>query len=459
MKFRPRTALLALPVAVALLVSGCTGGGSGSGESAGAANSNGTVTFEGSEPQNTDFLPANSVEQGGAYVADNIYAGLVAYNPDTAKPYNLMAKSIKTTDSKVYDITIKKGWKFHDGTEVKAKNYVDAWNYAAYGPNAQLAANFFSQIQGYDAVHPADPKAKPTAKTMSGLKVLGDDEFQVTLKAPFSVFPTKIGYVAFDPLPDAFFNDPAKFKKHPIGDGPVKFVSFTPNQSIKMTRFDGYKGSNAVHVKNINIRIYTNLEAAYADLKAGNLDFMDQFPPSALVGNTYKKDLGDHVLKATLIGVDTIAVPEYLPEYKNIDLRRAISMAIDRQSITSKVLSNAYVPANGYLPSDLDGYKADQCQYCTYNPALAKQMFAKSGFNGKKLTITSNSDGGHAEAMTGICNSIQNVLGVECDYIPATSFGSFRQTVVAKQATGMLRSDWSADYPSIEDFVNPLYKT
>lgn len=62
---------------------------------------------------------------------------------------------------------------------------------------------------------------------MSGLKVVDDQTFEVTLGAPTAVFPTKLGYSAFMPLPDKFFTmKPEEFGKNPIGNGPVKFVSW-----------------------------------------------------------------------------------------------------------------------------------------------------------------------------------------------------------------------------------------
>ncbi|AHH94183.1 peptide ABC transporter substrate-binding protein [Kutzneria albida] len=450
---RKMAAFVAVPAAVALLATGCGGGGS----TAGADNSDGAVSIYGTEPQHP-LTPGNTNEQGGIRVIDELYAGLVGFDPDNAKPYNLMAESITSSDAKVYDIKIKKGWKFHDGTEVKSHNFVDAWNYAALATNAQINADFFSQIQGFDEVHPDSKDAKPTAQTMSGLKVVGDYEFQVTLKAPFSVFPVKVGYEGFDPLPDVFFKDPKKFEQNPIGNGPMKFVSYTPNQDIKLTRFDGYQGQDAVHFKDLDIKTYSDLNTAYSDLQGGQLDFLDLMPPAALVGDKYKADLQGRALNTTLIDIDTIAVPYYVPGYNNPDLRKAISLSIDRDGIIKQVLNNAYTTANSYFASSLDGNVPNSCEFCKYDPEAAKAAFAKSGFSGK-LTIASNSDGGHKEALTAVCNSITKVLGVSCDFVPQTSLGQFRSMITSHQATGMVRSDWSADYPSIENFLNPLYKT
>jgi oligopeptide transport system substrate-binding protein len=446
----------ALPVVLAMTLSACGGGGND--QSSGGGGENGSVSIYGTEPKSA-LLPANTTEAGGSKAVEALYAGLVAYRPEDGKTYNVMAESIKSDDAKVYDITIKKGWKFHDGTEVKAKNFVDAWNYGAYAPNAQQAASFFNAIQGYDEVHPADEKAKPATDKMSGLQVVGDYEFKVTLKAPFSVFTTQIGYQPFSPLPDSFFADPKAFEANPIGNGPLKFVSRTPNAEIKLTRFDDYQGEDKVHFKDLSIKIYSSQEAAYQDLISGNLDFMEALPPSAKTGDKYKQDLGDHVLNANLLSMSTIAIPYYVPGYNSLDLRKAISLAINREQITKQVLNGSYAPATGWVSAGLEGYEPDVCgEFCKYDPAKAKEYLAKSGFTGK-LTIASNADGGRKEPLEAACNSIKQALGVECEFVPATNFGAFRQQVDGHQLTGMGRSDWSADYPSIENFLTPLYRT
>ncbi|TVT61284.1 ABC transporter substrate-binding protein [Amycolatopsis rhizosphaerae] len=446
----------AVVTTLSLVLTAC-GGGSGRSGSSGEADPNGTFTVYGTEPQNT-LIPTNTNELGGSKAVDPMFSELVAYRGDNAQPYNQMAESITTTDSKVYDIKIKQGWKFHDGTEVKAKNFVDAWNYGAYAPNGQINSTFFENIQGYDDVHPADENAKPATDKMSGLVVKGDYEFEVTLKAPFSVFTTKIGYTAFAPLPDVFFKDPKAFAAHPIGNGPMKFVSRTPNVDIRLTRFDDYQGQDKVKFKDLVVKIYASQETAYQDLLSNRVDFIETLPPSALAGNKYKADLKNNLVIGNLLAISAIAVPYYVPGYNNPDLRKAISMAIDRTQITKTVMNDTYVPADGYVSQGIAGYRPGVCQFCKFDPAAAKAAFQRSGFKGK-LTIASNADGGRKEPLVAACNSIKNVLGVECDFVPATDFGQWRSIVTGHKLTGMGRSDWSADYPSIEDFLNPIYRT
>ena len=67
----------------------------------------------------------------------------------------------------------------------------------------------------------------------------------------------KLGYSAFVPLPDAFFTaTPEAFGKKPIGNGPVKFVSWADNVEIKLTRFDDYNLDDKVKVKDVTVKLY-----------------------------------------------------------------------------------------------------------------------------------------------------------------------------------------------------------
>src|SRR5688500_11440294 len=181
-------------LAVTLLASACGGGDEGEGEAnVPPGEVAGAITINGCNPENP-FIPANTNEVCGGNPLDSVLAKLVRYDPKTAEPTNEIAESIESNDSKTWTIKLKDGWTFHDGTPVQAKNFVDAWNWGAYGPNAQLNSYFFEPIQGYDEVHPADPDGAagpqqapaPTADKMSGLKVVDDLTFEVTLSQPKS---------------------------------------------------------------------------------------------------------------------------------------------------------------------------------------------------------------------------------------------------------------------------------
>ncbi|WP_093415184.1 peptide ABC transporter substrate-binding protein [Saccharopolyspora flava] len=453
-------ALVAAPLAVALLATGCGGGGSGSGE-------DGVITLDWGEPENP-LVPANTTEENGGFIVSSMFTGLVKYRASDLKVENAVADKIETTDHQNYTIKLKPGWTFHDGTPVKAKNFVDAWNYSAYGPNGMQGASFFEQIDGYDQLQSEDPDGEegpaqappPPAKEMSGLKVVDDTTFTVKLKAPLTIFPVVLGYSAYMPLPDSFFADPKGFEEHPIGNGPFKFQDRQPNVELNLTAYDQYAGADKPTIKGAKFKVYDNLDTAYQDLVSGNLDFLRAVPVSALVGDKWKQDLGDRAKQKPGLLTQNLGIPIYDEKFKNPLLRKAISMSIDRKTITQQVFAGGRDPADGFATPAVDGYRPGQCgEACEFNPEKAKQYLAQAGGFPGTLTLETNADGGHDEWVQAVAASIQQNLGIPTQFVPVPTFGEFRQKANAFQFDGLFRTGWKADYPNLETFLTQLYRT
>ena len=465
MRVSKRASAVAFSAAVALVAAGCSGGSNGASTTSDTAN--GAITIDGTQPE-AGLVPVNTTETGGGKVVDFLWTGLVTYPNDGSAPVNAAAESITTTDSRVYKIKIKSGMKFHDGTEVKAKNFVDAWNWGAYSPNGAQNGTFFSDIAGFSDVHTEDPDGPdgpqkapvPTVKTMSGLKVVDDYNFEVTLGAPFSIFPTKLGYSAYMPMPDAFFSStPDVFGKNPIGNGPVRFVSWQDNAEIKLTRFDDYSLADKVKIKDVTVKLYQQDTAAYNDLVSNNLDFQQQLPVSALAGDKYKADLTDRALNVKIPVMQIIAFPIYDSRFKNKDLRKAISLSIDRAQIADKVFFGTRQPATSWSTPLAPGHVDNDCTVCKFDPTAAKAALqAAGGFQGD-LVIYYNADGPHKEWMEAAAQSIKNTLGINARAEGLPTFAVFRQQINDHKMTGMYRAGWQQDYPDVENWIGPLYVT
>ncbi|HEY5854045.1 MAG TPA: ABC transporter substrate-binding protein [Aldersonia sp.] len=430
---------------------------------AAAVEEQSVISYNGTEPENP-LIPGDTVEVGGVKVLNALFKGLVEYDPHTAAPRNAVAESISTTDSKVYTITLKSGWTFQDGTPVTANSFVDAWNFTAYSPNQQQGASFFSHVEGFDHVNtPAPPEGAgpvrlPPAREMSGLRVVDDRTFVVTLSAPFSTFATQLGAAPFYPLPASFYADPAAFAAHPIGNGPFEFVSYTPGSNILVHRYDGYAGPRP-HIGGIEYRFYANLDDAYADVVANRLDYLDFAPWTALTNDRYKSELVDRNVSQPYLGVQAISFPLYDQRYADPRVRQALSMAIDRVGLIDRVFHGRRTPSDGIVPPNVPGATSGQCgELCTYQPERAKQLFDSTGFEGP-IELTSNIDSGNEEWMRVTCEYIASSLDRPCIFVPVSSLGEFRRQIDDHTVTAPFRSAWVADYPSIENFLNPVYRT
>jgi oligopeptide transport system substrate-binding protein len=470
MRGTTRTVAVAAMSAVALLAAGCGSDEGSEPETTAEVKTGGEITVRGCNPENP-LVPSNTTETCGGNVIDAVFAKLVHYDAETAKPEMDVAESIETTDNQNFTIKLKTGWKFHDGTDIKAKNFVDAWNYAAYGPNAQSSGYFMEPIEGFadlqcaGTANPDDPCEgfTPKAETMSGLVVVDDTTFTVKTALKVANFPVRVGYSAFSPLPDVFFADPVAFGDKPVGSGPYKLDSWTKEQSIVLSKFADYSGDFGGQVDKITFKIYQDADAAYNDVLANNLDITDEIPASALIDDKFKTDLPDrNAQKETgVIQTVTVAPVKVDPNYADPKIRQAISMAIDRETIIKQIFNNTRVPATGWVSPVVDGFKAGQCgEFCTYDPAKAKALLDEAGgFKGEKITLSYNADAAHKEWTEATCNSIKQALGVECVATGVVDFATFRAEITDRKMEGMFRTGWQMDYPSIENFLAPIFAT
>lgn len=447
--------------AVALAATACSSGGGSS--SGGSASGSGVVSAFWGDPQTT-LEPANVNETNGGKVLDMIFQGLQEYDVKTGKARLAAAESITTKDAQTYTIKVKPGLKFSDGEPVNASSFVDAWNYGALSTNAQLNSSFFAYIQGYDKVHP--DAGKPTAKTMSGLKKVDDLTFTVKLTQKFSTFPDTLGYSAYYPVPAKFFTDHAAWVKNPVGNGSYKITSWTKGQGMSLVPNPEYQGDMKAQNKGVDLKVYTSDETAYQDLVAGNLDVMDQLP--ATQTNNAKSDLQGRYINQPAGIVQTVSFPLYKKEWNTpgaAKVRQGLSMLIDRPSVTKTVLAGTYTPATDWTSPVLGqaGYSQDMLgEYGTYDPAKGKQLIQEGGgIPGGKITISYNADrGNHKLWVDAVCNTINKALGNGvCVGNPVGTFASFRDQITNKQMNGLFRTGWQMDYPTVQDFLEPLYTT
>src|SRR5215213_5252768 len=462
MRGRTSGSAAAAIASLALIATACGGGGAepepGVSQSAGQAG--GEIVVAGCTPENP-LIPGNTSETCGGDIIDAMSSKLVRYNTDNAAPENDIAESIETSDNKLFTVKLKP-YKFHDGTDVKAKNFVDAWNYTAYGPNGQAGSYFYAPIAGYADVQCADVdcKSKPKAKTLSGLKVVDDTTFTITTTEPVSNLPVRLGYSAFAPLPDSFFADPKAFEKKPIGAGPFKVDSIS-NTEFVLSKFADFSGTKKANVDKLTFRVYQDPAAAYADAVAGSLDYIDDsnIPQDQFVGDAYQTDFPDRTSQRETGRMSWITFSPEDPQLKdNPDLRKAISRAIDRDLISKKIFNNTVTPATGWVSPVVDGYKAGACgDSCTFDATAAKSAFEAAGGYEGTLTMTYNADAPNKGYSEAVCNSVKNTLGIQCTAVPTVDFATFNKKIDAGELKGIFRSAWQMDYPSIENFLTPIY--
>ncbi|MFF0171738.1 peptide ABC transporter substrate-binding protein [Micromonospora profundi] len=450
MRVRRLAAWTALPLAVTLGLAACGSGGDGGSGGSGSS----AVSIQISEPKH--LVPTNTTETSGAQVLAGLFSPLVDYDAQN-KPYEVAAESVTSSDNKVWTIKLKDGFTFHNGEKVTSEDYINAWNYGAYAPNGQDSNYFFEKIAGYADLQGKEPKAKE----MSGLKKVDDLTFTVALSEPYIDFKTTLGYTAFFPLPDAAFSAPGvvkdSYEQAPIGQGPFKMKgSWQHDSKIEVERYDAYPGEKP-KVKNVEFRIYQQLTAAYADVLADNLDVLPTIPTESL--STAPSDLGDRYQSSPMSSFQFLAFPTFDKDYSNPDVRKAISMAIDRDEITKSVFKDSQAPARSFVSPVLPGYRDNTAGAAgEFNPTEAKKLYQAAG-GPSKIVISYNGDGGHKDWVDATVNQLKANLGVDAVGSAEPKFADLLTKVENKQPVGAFRMGWVMDYPTMEDYLGPLYST
>ena len=437
----------------AMLLGGC-------GSSAKNAQTNGgkvIITVSNSEPQN-ELVPGNINENAGARPAMLVNSTLVTFD-EKGNPVNEDAESITpNADATQYTVKVKKGKKFSDGTPITAESFVKAWSFVANAKNAQKCASFFQTIKGYADLQKDGTKGD---EQLSGLKVVDENTFTVDLEQPDSVFPIKVGYLAFAPLPESFYKDPKAYGEKPVSSGPYLFKSWDHNKQIEVMKNPDYDGPRKAQNDGVTFKVYTDGNAAYRDVQAGNLDMTDNIPDTQT--KTFQKDTTVKAYNRPGSVIQQFTIPSSLPHFdvktEEGKLRRqAISMAIDRKVIINKILNGTASPANEFTSPLTPGYKADLKGHenVEFNAKKAKELWAKadkiSKYDGS-LTFSYNADGNAKSVFDAVVNSLKNNLGIKAETTPIPTFQEFRNACAKRQIKGAWRAGWMPDYPSAENYL------
>jgi ABC-type transport system substrate-binding protein len=456
------SSLVATAIAAAMLMTAC-GGSDDEGSGTEAEASGGTYSIYIGEPENP-LVPGNTTEDQGNQVIESLWTGLVQYAEDGSVEYTGVAESIESDDNTTWTITLKDGWTFHDGTPVTASSFVDAWNYTALSTNAQGGSYFFSNIEGYDALQAETDDADnviapPAAEEMSGLEVVSDTEFTVTLTAPFAQFPVTVGYTAFFPLPESFFEDPEAAGAKPVGNGPfMAEEEFVPGTGITVVRYDDYAGEELAKADSVEFRVYADQATAYTDVQGGTLDIVRRIPPDAAA--TAPDEFGDRYLETESSSFTYLGIPLYQERFADKRVRQALSMGIDRELIAETIFAGTREAADSVVAPVVDGYREGACEYCTLDAERANQLLDEAGFDrSQPIELWFNAGAGHDAWVQAVGNQWRENLGVDYVLRGDLDFSEYLPLQDSQGMTGPFRLGWSMDYPSPQNYLEPLYST
>lgn len=449
-------------VLAALVISGCAPGKEEAKKAEGPKKG-GILTFFIANPAFID--PYNAQESEGVQVVSNVFDSLVDFDPLTSKLVPAVAESWESNaDFTVWTFKLRKGTKFHNGREVKAEDFVYAWNRIASpktDPPSDVAYHL-APIKGFDEVQ------EGKAQTMSGLKAVDDYTLEVSLNFGFPDFVYVVGHPALAPVPkEEVEKDPKAFALKPIGNGPFMMAEpWKSDQYIKLKRFDDYYGGKP-YLDGVEFKIFKDEQTAFLEFQAGKLDFSDNIPSGQVKASVekwgeskdgYTAEPGKQVLLGGEMATYYLNLNNQNQYLKNPKLRAAISLAINREAIAKTVYEGARKPATGLIPPGTVGFLIDQGKYSRYDLEEAKKLLAEAGYpDGKGLPvfeITFNAGAGHEDVMQAVQANLKDI-GIETELkgMEWSQFIDFRQ----KGKHQIARDGWIMDYPIMDNMLYPLF--
>lgn len=425
----------------------------------------GTIRYYINQPVCIDTF--NVQESEGTQVAANLFNSLTRYDYPTQKLTAAAAESWEVSDdATVFTFKLVQGAKFHNGDPVTAKDFKFGWericNPKTTSDPSEISYHI-DKIVGYEDM------LKGNATELTGLKALDDYTLEVTLSEPFADFVMVASHPALGPVPSGGAADDFNtFFRSPIGNGPFMMDGdWVDDQYIRVKRFDDYYGDKA-KIDGCDFLIIKSPETAFTQFQAGDLDFtMIANGQIAATKNQYGVAGDGYTInpgQQTLLGAESstyyfvINQDDELMKDKNV--RKAISLAINRQAICDTIFEGTRIPAGSIVPPGIDGYREGSWAYSKYDVDAAKQALADAGYpNGDgfpEITLSCNSGGGHEEIMQ-MAQADLAAIGITAK-LDSMEWATYLQALTdGKYQIGRL--GWIADYPIMDNFLYPLFYT
>ena len=429
-----------------------------------AAAKHGALTVSlASSPETIDPTMNSSVD--GATYAVHLFEGLLKYKWDgsSGTEPGMAASYTKSTDGLVWTFKLRPDAKWSDGKQVTANDFVYSWRRLV---DPATAAPYGLDMGGFikNGADIVDGKKKPEEL---GVKAVDATTFEVTLAGPCPFFDEIAAFPVFYPVRedtikangDKWIRDPKTF----LTNGPYKMESFTTDVSLVVVPNENYYAKDKLGPNKITFMFLADENATLAAYRSGQIQFGDSYPQEEL----------DALRKEGIYGSSAQLGTYYLTynlkkaPMDNVNVRKALTLAIDTKYIADTLRQGTVLPAKAYVG---DGFKdvdqsvefrskgqsyMDPAQY-EANKTAAKKALADAGYpDGKgfpKLEYMYNDGSGHkmiAEALQQMWKTVLNI-----DVTLKNQEWNVFQDSRRKGNFQIARNGWLADYYDEASMLN-----
>ncbi len=327
------------------------------------------------DPHFFNLFPNNNI-------AEHIFDKLVQMDPDS-KMIPGLATSWKAIDDKTWEFKLRKGVKFHDGSELTAEDVAFSID------RVPTIANSPGLFTAY-------------TKAIVGKEIVDPYTIRFKYAVPYPLAPNDLStiYIVSKKVATGASTEDFNSGKAAIGSGRFKLIRYVNGDRVELARNDNYWGEKAAWQK-VTFKIIKNEPARVAALLSGDVDAIEQPPtadfariksdPKFIVTSKISHRViyfnFDHLERVSPFIADNDGKPMAKNPLLDVRVRRAISKAINRQAIADKVMEGQAVPSGQLVSTHLFGY-VPTMKPEVYDPDGAKKLLAEAGYpKGFHLTI------------------------------------------------------------------------
>jgi oligopeptide transport system substrate-binding protein len=438
------------------------GGESGnSGGGAAAAAGGDIVGWVGSSPETID-PQLNSSSDGGTYLT-HLMQGLYRYKWDGSGVELGDAESVEiSADNLTWTFKLRGDIKWSDGQPVTAHDYEYAWKRlcdpATAAPYAEdMGAFILNGLEVSEGAKPVDEL---------GVKALDERTLEVSLSGPCAFFDQVVVFATFEPVRqdmiekagDGWWHDPATF----MSNGPFKMKEFSLDEKLVLVPNDQYYDKDKVVPTSVTWLFLADEDSALSAFRSNEVDICNQVPLPEI--DTMKAE-GVFALR-DLLGTYYLDFNLEKAIFQDVNVRKALTLAIDRQYICDTLNFGTRVPATSYVGFGFADVEQTQDFRQTggiyigenyeENKRLAAEAMAAAGYEGGAgfpvLEYMYNTSSGHKTIAEAIAHDWETVLGIRVNLVNQ-DWGVFLDTR-RKGDYEIARDGWLADFNDASSMLN-----
>ena len=463
--------------AAALGLAACGGSKSGStatsgsassaaGSSTGSVNTAGFTVQYGSNPETLD--PALNAAIDASNTIITIFEPLLLINENNEVIGGQAESWEASEDGLTWTFTMRDGLKWSDGTDLNAKDFEYSFKRMADPDTAApYAETCLGMIDGFEeAAGFPDADGNPTVEpNLDALNVKASDDgktLTIVLAYPCSYFDKIVAFAAMSPVQkatveangDAWCTSPDTY----VCNGPFMITEWTPSERIVLTKNPNYVGgwdSSKIVSESITLLLLEDSSASFAAYNSGEAQLIKDVPTDEIPSLTKAEDGGDFYVD-TILGTYYVSLNLKRDAFKDAKVRRALSLAIDRDYVANTIMQGTYSTADSIVGPgivDENGYFHDNgnAPYISAdyeaNLAEAKKLLADAGYpNGEGYPTLeySTNDAGYHVPLAEYLQQAWSDLGITLT-ISKMEWSSFTAARRAGEYD-VARNGWVMDY-------------